>query len=60
MEKKPAMVRRTKVLKFVREQSDIYEQLSKGNADPNFLEAYSFLISKMTEAFNIDVEEMRK
>lgn len=59
MEKKPEMVRRSKLVKFVRAKSEVYEMMTKTKTDPQFMEGFAFMIEKLCEEFNITPDELQ-
>lgn len=56
--KKAEMVRRAKVVKFVRLETKVYENLVDGGASESYLRAYSNLLDKMVIEFDITPDEI--
>lgn len=58
--KKAEMVRRNKLVKWVRDRSETYEVLSKTKPDPMYMEGFSYMLNKLCEDFDITPDELQK
>lgn len=60
MEKaKAEMIRRSKVVKFVKRQTENYAMMTKTKPDSNFMECYAMMIDMLVKEFGIDNDELQ-
>lgn len=58
--KKSEMIRRSRLVKWVRTYSEYYEILMKdGNPDPKYMEGAAAILNRLCDEFGIDGEDMQ-
>lgn len=57
---KPEMVRRQRLVKWVRLRAETFEMMMRTNPDPMFMEGMAYVINRLCEDFDIDGVEMQQ
>lgn len=60
MEKKPEMVRRTKIIKFLKESLNAYEVAHSAGANEMYLKGYAEPINKLIDELNVSGWELEQ
>lgn len=51
---KPEMIRRNRLVKWVRARSEVYQMMMKTKPDPAFMEGMAYILNKLCDDFDID------
>lgn len=58
--KKAEMIRRNKLVKWVRDRAETYEVLSKTKPDPMYMEGFAYMLNKLCADFDITPDELQQ
>lgn len=57
---KPEMIRRNRLVKWVRARSETYQMMMKTKPDPMYMEGMAYILNKLCDDFDIDSIDLQE